>query len=89
MDTETTIYNTKVVSLGQKGLATTYTCPDCSNENTPDHKDLVDCICELISSAKESCIVNDKVMVSVKNEKLIKVDLITTARLLPSCYGLQ
>ena len=35
VDTETTIYNTKVVSIDQKALATTYTCPDCSSEATP------------------------------------------------------
>ena len=35
VDTETTIYNTKVVSIDQKALATTYTCPDYSSEATP------------------------------------------------------
>ena len=39
------------------------------------------------NSAKDSCIVNDKVMVSVKNEKSIKVNLITTVGLLRSYYG--
>ena len=88
MDTKATIYNTKVVSVDQKALATTYICPDCSNEVTPDHGGIVDCTCGLMS-AKDSCIVNDKVMVTVKNEKSIKVNLITTERLLRSCYGQQ
>ena len=65
MDTGTTIYNTKAVSDDEKALATTYTCPDCSNEVMPDRKDLVGCICELMF-AKDPCIVNDKVMGSVK-----------------------
>ena len=86
MDTETTIYNTKVVSVDQKELATTYACPDCTKEVTPDHEDLVDCTCWLMSP-KDSCIINDKVMVSSKNEKSIKVNLITTVELLRSCYG--
>ena len=86
MDTETTINNTKAASVDQKALASTYTCPDCSNEVTPDHQDLVDCTCRLMP-AKGSCIVNDKVMVLVKNEKLIEVNLITTVGLLRSCYG--
>ena len=46
----------------------------------------MDCTCRLIS-AKDSCIVNDKVMVSVKNEKSIKVNLTTTVGILRSCYG--
>ena len=86
VDTETTIYNTKVVSIDQKALATTYTCPDCSTEATPHLEHLVDCTCRLMS-AKDSCIVNDKVLVSVKNEKSIKVNLITTVGLLRLCYG--
>ena len=40
-----------------------------------------------MSAKDSSCIDNDKVMVSVKNEKLIKVNLITTVRLLSLCYG--
>ena len=32
VDTETTICNTNVVPVDQKMLATTCTCPDCSNE---------------------------------------------------------
>ena len=52
----------------------------------PDHKDLVDFTCGLMSG-KDSCIVNDKVIDSVKNKKLIKVNLITTIGLLCSCYG--
>ena len=85
VDTETTTYNTKIASVDQTALATTYTCPDCSNQVTPDHEDLVDCTCRLIS-AKNPCIVNDKVMVSVKNEKSIKVNLITTVGISRSCY---
>ena len=73
MGTETTIYNTRVVSVDQKALANTFTSTDCSNDVLPDHEDLVDCTCRLMS-AKDSCIVNDKVMLSVKNEKLIKVN---------------
>ena len=46
----------------------------------------MDCTCRLMS-AKDSCIVNDKVLVSVKNEKSIKVNLITTVGLLRLCYG--
>ena len=83
-DTETTIYNIKVVSVDQKALATRYTCSDCSSEVTPDHKDLVDRICGLIT-ARDS-FVNDKVMVSVKNEKSIKVNFRTTAGLLCLSY---
>ena len=83
-DTETTIYNIKVVSVDQKALAIRYTCPDCSSEVTRDHKDLVDCTCGLIT-ARDS-FVNDKVMVSVKNEKSIKVNFKTTAGLLCLCY---
>ena len=37
-------------------------------------------------SAKGSCIVNDKVMVSVKNEKLMRVNSILTVGLLRSFY---
>ena len=85
MGTETTIYNTMVVSVDQKALANTYTSTDCSNDVLPDHEDLVDCTCRLMS-AKDSCTVNDKVMLSVKNEKLIKVNKTTTAGLLRSCY---
>ena len=85
MGTETTIYNTRVVSVDQKALANTYTSTDCSNDVLPDHEDLVDCTCRLMS-AKDSCTVNDKVMLSVKNEKLIKVNKTTTAGLLRSCY---
>ena len=48
MDTNITIYNAKVVSVDQKALGTTYACPECGNEATPDHKDLVDCTCGLI-----------------------------------------
>ena len=51
---------------------------------TPDHKDLVDRICGLIT-ARDS-FVNDKVMVSVKNEKSIKVNFRTTAGLLCLSY---
>ena len=86
MDTDITIYNAKVVPVDQKALGTTYTCPECGNEAKPDHEDLVNCTRGLMS-AKDSCIVNDKVMVSVKNEKSIKVNLITTVGLLRSCYG--
>ena len=50
---------------------------------TPDHKDLVDRTCRLIT-ARDS--VNDKVMVSVKNEKSIKVNFRTTAGLLCLSY---
>ena len=85
MDTETTIYNTKVLSVDQNALATTYTCLDCGNEFTPNHKDLVGCTCGLMS-ATVSCVVNNKLMVSVKTEKLIKANLITTVGLLLSCY---
>ena len=50
----------------------------------------MDCTCGILF-AKDSSIVNDKVMASVKNEKLIKVNLttvkITTVGLLSSCYG--
>ena len=31
VDTETTIYKTKIISVDQKALASTNTCPDCSN----------------------------------------------------------
>ena len=68
VDTATTIYNTKVVSVDQKALSATYICPDCSNEVISDHEYLVDCTCGLMS-AKDSYIVNDKVMVSVKKMK--------------------
>ena len=61
---ETTIYNTKVVSVDQRVLTTTFNFPDCSNEVTAGHKDLVDCTCGIMS-AKGSCIVNDKVIFSV------------------------
>ena len=86
MDTETTIYNTKVASANQIASTISYTCPDCSNEVALDHEALVDCTCGLMC-ATDSCIVNDKVQVSVKNEKSIKVNLITTVGLLRSCYG--
>ena len=82
MDTETIIYNTK----DKKALATTYTYPDFCNEVTPDYEDLVDCTCGLMS-AKDSCIVNYKVMVFVKNVKLMKVNFITIVGLLRSCYA--
>ena len=68
------INNPKVFSINQMALATTYNCPDCSNEFTPDHEDLVDCVCKR-TSEKDSCIVNDNVMLSVTNEKLIKFNL--------------
>ena len=80
------LYNTIYIgSVNQIASAITYTCPDCSNEVALDHENLVDCTCGL-TSAKDSCIVNDKVKVSVKNEKSIKVNLITTVGLLRSCY---
>ena len=72
VDTETIISNKKVVSVDQKALATTYTRPEWSNEVTPNHEYLVDCACGLMS-AKDCCIANDQVMISVKNEKTIKV----------------
>ena len=84
VDNEKAIYNTKVVSVYQKALATTYVCPDCSNEVTPDQEDLVDCTCGL-TSTRDSCIVNDKLIVFEKNEKLIKINLVTTEGLLHSC----
>ena len=59
VDTETTIYIIKV-SVNQKVLATIYTCPDCNNEVTPGHEDLLRCTCGL-RFVKDSCIVNDKV----------------------------
>ena len=68
VDTETIIYNIKAVSIDEKALATTYTRSNCSNKVTPDHEDLVDCICEL-TFAKAFSILNDKVMVSMENEK--------------------
>ena len=64
VDTETTICNTKVVSVDQRVLETTFNFPDCSNEVTAGHEDLVDCTCGIMS-AKGSCIVNDKVIFSV------------------------
>ena len=64
VDIETTIYNTKVVSVDQRVLTTTFNFPDCSNEVTAGHKDLVDCTWGIMS-AKGSCIVIDKVIFSV------------------------
>ena len=57
VDTETTIYNTEVVSIDQKGLATTYTCTDCSKKGMPDQEDLVNCTCGRMS-VKDFCIVS-------------------------------
>ena len=63
-DTEITLYNTKVVPVDQKALATICNCPDCSNRVTSDCEDLVDCRCGILSV--RLLFVNDKVMLSVK-----------------------
>ena len=57
VDAEKIIYNTKVVSVYQKVLATTHNCSDYSNDVTPYHEDLLDCTCRLMS-AKDYCITN-------------------------------
>ena len=44
-------------------------------------------MCIWTNVCKRLSIVNCKVIVSAKNEKLIKVNLITTVGLLRSCYG--
>ena len=48
MNNESNIHNSMVVSVDQKFLSKTFHCPDCNKEVTPDHKDLVDCLCGLM-----------------------------------------
>ena len=52
VNNESNIDNKKVISVDQKSLSKTFHCPDCNKEVTPDHDDLVDCLCGLMA-AKE------------------------------------
>ena len=72
VNTGSNIDNTKIVSVGQKSLSKIFHLRDCNKEVTPDHEDLVDCLCGLMV-AKESCIVNDKVVFTVKSHQSLKV----------------
>ena len=66
LNTGSNIDNTKTNSTDQKSLSKVFHCPDCNKELTPDHKDLLDCLYKLMA-AKESTIVNDKLVITVKN----------------------
>ena len=66
-------------------MSKTSHCPDCNKEVTPDHEDLVDCLCGLMV-VKESCLVNDKVVVTVKNHQSLKLNLVTTSGVLQTFY---
>ena len=48
MNNESNIHNSKVVSVDQKFLSKTFHCSGCNKEVTPDHEDLVDCLCGLM-----------------------------------------
>ena len=61
MNNESNIHNSKVVSVDQKFLSKTFNCPGCNKEVTPDHEDLVDCLCGLMVT-KGSCIISDLVV---------------------------
>ena len=37
--------------------------------------------------AKESCIVDDKVVITVKSHQVLKLNLVTTLEVLQTCYG--
>ena len=37
--------------------------------------------------AKESCIVDDKVVITVKSHQALKLNLATTSEVLQTCYG--
>ena len=36
---------------------------------------------------KESCIVNEKVVITVKGHRSLKLNLVTTSKVLQTCYG--
>ena len=82
--------NTMVVSVDQISLQKTFrnkeVTPDCNKEVTPDHEELVDCLCGLMV-AKETCIVNDKVVITVKSHQSLKLNLVTSTEVLQTCYG--
>ena len=37
--------------------------------------------------AKETCIVNDKVVITVKSHQSLKLNLVTSTEVLQTCYG--
>ena len=59
----------------------TFYCPV-----TLDQEDFVDCLCGLMVP-KESCIVNEKVVITVKGHPSLKLKLVTTSKVLQTCYG--
>ena len=47
---------------------------------------MVDCLCGLMVT-KESCIVNDKVVIIVKSHQSLKLNLVKTSEALQTWYG--
>ena len=78
--------NKKDISGDQKSLSKSFHCADCNKEVTPDNEDLVEFLCELMV-AKESCIVNDEVDVTVKSHQSLKLNLVATSEVLQTCCG--
>ena len=77
ISSEPKINITKVVPLYQKALSKIFNCSDCNREVIPDQDDLDNCPCGLTATI-ELRIANDKIVIIVKNKKLLWLNLVTT-----------
>ena len=77
--------DTEVVSGNRKYFSNIFSCPDWNKKVIPDHELFVDCPCRLMVATK-SWVVIDNVAITVKNQKLLKLNLVTTSEAWQTCY---